>query len=113
MKIATYNVDNLFHRDKSLVTSSLNKSVLNWFHEMEYLMRRVLKSPRDLDRIKELSFLLGFERAHPKTYAIMRKRGGELYLRGSVSSFEDKASCLSKWYGWLPVQTVPINPFQH
>jgi hypothetical protein len=110
MKIATYNIQNLFHRDKSFIKLSAGRSFLNWANEMDFLMRKLLKSSNDLDRIKELSFLLGFENIKRESYAVMRKLGGNLYLRSCNSSLENKASSLSEWNGWIPVQNLPINP---
>ena len=110
MKIATYNIQNLFHRDKSLIKLSAGRCFLNWINEMDLLMRKLLKSSKDVDRIKELSFLLGFENSRSESYAVMRKRGGNLYLRGCGSSLENKASTLSEWNGWIPIQNLPINP---
>lgn len=110
MKIATFNIQNLFHRDKSLIKPPAGKCVLNWINEMNFLMRKILKSGGDLERMKELSFLLGFENCNPVPYAVMRKRGGELFLKGSGGSLENKASSISEWNGWVPVQTVPLNP---
>ncbi|QCY71083.1 hypothetical protein FHG64_17695 [Antarcticibacterium flavum] len=73
-------------------------------------MRKLFKGPNDVDRIKELSFLLGFENSRRESYAVMRKRGGSLYLRGCNSSLENKASSLSEWNGWIPLQNIPLNP---
>ena len=110
MKIATFNIQNLFHRDKSLVNIQAGNSVINWLNEMDHLMRKYTKTSNDLDRIKDLSFLLGFEKISRKSYAVMRRRGGELFFRGCHSSVEIQANSLTDWNGWVALQTIPIDP---
>lgn len=110
MKIATYNIQNLFHRHKDLKKTSSGKCALQWINEMDNLMRKQVKDPRDIDRIKELSFLLGFESIDRTTYAIMRRRGGELFFQGKPSSLEMKADHLTDWKGWTEIKTLPIEP---
>jgi len=110
MKIATFNIQNLFHRDKSLVKIQAGNAVINWLNEMDHLMRKYSKTATDLDRIKDLSFLLGFEKISRKSYAVMRRRGGELFFRGCHSSVEIKANSLTDWNGWVALQTIPVDP---
>ena len=109
MKIATFNIQNLFHRDKSLVKIQAGNAMMNWLNEMDHLMRKYTKTSSDLDRIKELSFLLGFEKISRKSYAVMRRRGGELFFRGCHSSGEMMANSLTDWNGWVPLQTIPVD----
>jgi len=110
MKIATFNIQNLFHRDKALVNIQPVNAVINWLNEMDHLMRKYTKTSNDLDRIKDLSFLLGFEKISRKSYAVMRRRGGELFFRGCYSSAEMKANSLTDWNGWVALQTIPVDP---
>jgi len=97
MKIATFNIQNLFHRDKSLVNIQAGDAVINWLNEMDHLMRKYSKTARDLNRIKYISLLLGFEKISSKSYAVMRKRGGELFFRECHTSGEIKANSLANW----------------
>jgi endonuclease/exonuclease/phosphatase family metal-dependent hydrolase len=110
MKIAIFNIQNLFHRDKSLVKIQAGNAVIKWLNEMDHLMRKYSKTATDLDRIKDLSFLLGFEKINRKSYAVMRRRGGELFFRGCHSSVEIKANILTDWNGWVALQTIPVDP---
>ena len=73
-------------------------------------MRKYTKTSNDLDRIKDLSFLLGFEKVSRKSYAVMRRRGGELFFRGCHSSGEIKANSFTDWNGWVALQTIPVDP---
>ncbi|CAG2532831.1 Exonuclease III [Maribacter dokdonensis] len=108
MKIASINIQNIFHRDKDLIQSGLNKCVTDWVSELDALMRGDSKTERDTERIRELSFLLGFERTEPHAYGILRKRNGGLYLKECNFSQEGRASEESQWRGWIPLRTLPI-----
>ncbi|MCG2462044.1 endonuclease/exonuclease/phosphatase family protein [Flavobacteriaceae bacterium F89] len=109
MKIATYNIENLFHRDKQLIGRPMGKNLSDWISELDRLMRKDLKSVNDQDRMRDLSFLLGFQEVQRNTYAVMRKKGGQLYFRLRDASDEKKATEATKWNGWLEVGTKPIN----
>ena len=109
MKIATYNIQNLFHRHKELNKIPSGKCALQWIKEMDNLIRKQDKNPRDIERIKDLSFLIGFENFDQTTYAIMRKRGGDLFFQGKTSSLEMKANHLTDWKGWTEIKTLPID----
>ncbi len=110
MKIATFNIQNLFHRHKDLIKMPAGECALQWINEMDGLMRRSRKESRDIDRIKELSFLLGFDNLNKSSYAVMRSRGGELYFKGQPSSIESRANYLTEWKGWTEIKTLPLDP---
>ena len=110
MKIATYNIQNLFHRDKSLLEKPFGKNLTNWITELDSLMLQTSKSLSQPDRIRELSFLIGFEKSSPRPYAVLRRKAGFLFMKGLSHSIDNKASNLTDWNGWIELQTVPIHP---
>lgn len=110
MKIASFNVQNLFHRDRSFTEQSLSKSVCDWVSEFDNLLLKEHIGNKTTDRLRELSFLLGFNKTYQSPYAVMRKKAGELYLKGMTNSNEMKAGELTDWNGWIKLQTVPIHP---
>lgn len=110
MKIATFNIQNLFHRDKSLVEQPIGKCITDWIQELDMLMRKLGNSLSEQERIRELSFLLGFEKTTPLPYAVMRRKAGLLYMKGIHHSTESRASHLTNWNGWIELQTKPILP---
>jgi endonuclease/exonuclease/phosphatase family metal-dependent hydrolase len=110
MKIATFNIQNLFHRDKSLVEQPIGKCLTDWIEELDMLMRKSSKLLSEQERIRELSFLLGFEKTTPLPYAVMRRKAGLLYLKGIHHSAEPRAGHLTNWNGWIELQTKPISP---
>lgn len=110
MKIASFNVQNLFHRDRSFTEQSMSKSVCDWVNEFDNLLLKENNGNKTTDRLRELSFLLGFNKTYQSPYAVMRKKAGELYLKGMTNSNEMKAGELTDWNGWIKLQTVPIHP---
>lgn len=110
MKIATFNIQNLFHRDKSLLEKPSVKVFIDWITELDSLMLQPTKSLHEQDRIRELSFLIGFEKSSPRPFAVLRRKSGFLYMKGLSHSIEHKAGALTNWSGWIELQTVPINP---
>lgn len=109
MKIATYNIENLFHRDKYLLDRPMGKNLSDWVSELDRLMRKDFKSVNDQDRMRDLSFLLGFQEIPRSLYAVMRKKGGDLYFRLCPVTGERKATESTKWNGWMEVRTKPLN----
>ncbi|MFS4467534.1 hypothetical protein [Maribacter sp. 2210JD10-5] len=109
MKIATFNIQNLFHRDRSFLEKPYSKCVYDWIAEMDNLIRKKNYNPTDSNRMRELSFLLGFDKSYQLPYAVMRRRAGFLFLKGMDYSKELQASELTDWNGWIALQTVPIH----
>lgn len=109
MKIASFNIENIFHRDRELMTKPVSHSVTSWIRELEGLMNKGSRKGRDYIRMRELSFLLGFQKSAIDAYAIMRRKAGNLYVRRASLTQEYKASELSKWNGWIKINTEPIN----
>ncbi|MGB3776026.1 MAG: hypothetical protein WA951_12280, partial [Leeuwenhoekiella sp.] len=109
MKIASYNIQNLFHRNRSLVEKNFSKNVSNWFSELDALMKLDNHCTSHRERIQELLFLVGFEKSHHTPYAVMRKRGGFLYFKSRPVHNEFMANELNNWNGWTALKTQPIN----
>ena len=109
MKIATFNIQNLFHRDKSQIEKPVGKVFSDWISELDELMLQGNKSTGQHDRIKELLFLTGFEKSSPRPYAVLRRKAGFLYMKGLNQSVDNKAAELTNWNGWIELQTVPIS----
>lgn len=109
MKIATFNIQNLFHRDRSLSDKTYGKCVADWVNELDDLMRSNNRASSNAERIQELAFLLGFDKTFDVPYAVMRKRAGFLFLKGMEYSKEMKSGELTDWNGWIALQTVPLD----
>lgn len=109
MKIATFNIQNLFHRDRSLIEKPFSKCVTDWVSELDNLIRKKDYSQCDTNRMRELSFLLGFDKSYQTPYAVMRRKAGFLFLKGMNYSKELQSCELTDWNGWIALQTIPIK----
>ena len=109
MKIATYNIENIFHRDRRLSEKSMGKNLSDWISELDSLMCKKSKTAHDQNRMRDLSFLLGFQEIDRNAYAVIRRKGGQLYFRRSKISGEKRANELTQWCGWMEIATLPIN----
>ena len=109
MKIATFNIQNLFHRHMELINTTRTKNATDWISELDNLLRKPIKSSVDNERINGLSFLLGFEKIEDNPYAILKKRAGELCFKGRVLENTTKASFLTDWQGWVKLGNRPIH----
>lgn len=109
MKIAFWNIENLYNRDKDLDRANWNKCLFDWVNELDRLMGRIQKGPNDVDRIRELTFLLGFEKINDHPYGTLRKRQGELYLKPGSFAREIRAAESTDYTGWIPLTTRGIH----
>lgn len=110
MKIATFNIQNLFHRDRCFLEKQFNKNREEWEMEVDQLLEKPIKSIQDNDRIRELACLVGMDKCNQLPYAVLRRKAGFLFLKGKNYSKELKASELTDWNGWVALQNHPIDP---
>ncbi|SDS34349.1 endonuclease/exonuclease/phosphatase family protein [Christiangramia echinicola] len=110
MKIATFNIQNLFHRDRSLLDTSFDDCSTEWAMEIDQLMAKIRRTDKDNLRLRELSCMLGIDNSLQLPYAVVKRKSGFLFLKGMNYSKELKAGELTDWNGWIAVQNVPIEP---
>lgn len=110
MKIAFFNIQNLFFRHRDFMKAPCGKCVQNWMTEMDLLVRKIFKSARDLDRMQELAFLLRIEELDHQKYAVLRSRGASLFIHSCEFPVQEKASDGNGWNGWVEVENYPIDP---
>lgn len=110
MKIASYNLENLFNRakvfeEKSTVSSKILKQVadLNSLFEKETYSKS--------DKSKMLSILneLGLAKVDNASFAILRKIRGQILKRPKSSSPEIIANGRDSWVGWVELKVSPVN----
>lgn len=109
MKIASLNIENIFHRDTNLVKRTMSDSLVAWMKELEHLMCKDSRSEDDFTRMRELTLLLGFHKSALDPYVVMRLKAGGLYLRKRNAATEFKATQLSNWNGWVKLNSRPIH----
>ena len=109
MKIATYNIQNLFNRDKSLVKENRLEKQEYWNEELESLFAKDTKVEKDYIRMRELSVLLGFHKAPFEPYVSIQNLDGNLMLDTSGSGLDTKASEITDWNGWIKLASTPVT----
>ena len=114
MRIATFNVQNLYHRDTDLIYSNWSTSLKRWMEEFEHLLSKPQRKEDDFSRMRELSFLVGFQKITEMPYLTLQRKGGRLYARrkakGGMPAGPD-----SLWNGWVKLASLPIDemPIHH
>ena len=109
MKIATFNIQNLFYRHRELLQKNRSKNASDWIKELDTLLRNNQKGAGDSERINDLSFLLGFEKMGDMPYAILRNKAGNLCFKKQGFRNLNKASFLTDWEGWVKVANRPLH----
>lgn len=109
MKIATYNIQNIFYRDRALIKKYRDENRELWVEEFETLMLKGMRTPKEFNRMRALSQLLGFEDSQHSPYLTMMHKMGQLFLKKNVESKAYKATHLTDWNGWIKLNSNPIN----
>jgi len=109
MIIATYNIQNIFYRNKSLIRKYKEENRDLWIEEFENLMIKSIRTDKEFNRMRVLSQLLGFEDSQQSPDLIMKHKMGHLFLKKNTHSKTYKASQLTDWNGWIKLNSNPIN----
>lgn len=109
MKIALYNIQNLFHRDRAFIEMERSRNFLDWNKEFDDLLQKKTEKSSSLERLRELAYLLRFDKTTYNPYAVLRKKEGELFFKGMESPVHTKAEEKTNWNGWTKIQTTPIG----
>lgn len=108
MRIATFNVQNLYHRDTDLYQSSWSSSLRKWMEEFEQLLCKSNRKEDDFFRMRELSFLIGFQKVSKLPYLELQRKGGNLY--GKYKAYEGMARDQHfQWKEWIKLASQPLS----
>jgi endonuclease/exonuclease/phosphatase family metal-dependent hydrolase len=110
MKIAAFNVENLFDRPKIFneldqISDPINKSV----SDLNSILQKSTYTTSDKTTIKSLLISLGLEKSDEGEYVILRQNRGKLLSRPRNSPIEITANGRQDWIGWLELKTEPVN----
>ena len=111
MRLAVYNVENLFNRAKAmnLDTWEEGRAVLDQFAELNRLLGEANYSSPAKTRMVELMIALGLEKADLGPFVILRRNRGDLLKRPKAGGIEITASGRADWIGSLDLRDEPIN----
>ncbi|WP_028745469.1 endonuclease/exonuclease/phosphatase family protein [Rhizobium mesoamericanum] len=111
MRLASFNVENLFDRAKAmnLNTWAEGRVVLDQFAELEKLLGQVTYSDADKARMATLIVELGMEKSDTGPFVILRRNRGNLLKRPTTGGVIIIANGRIDWVGSLELRDEPIN----
>lgn len=111
MRIATFNVENMFDRAKALNSQNWTegKPALEAQKELNTLFQKPSYSAADKKRMLKLLADNGLLKTDDSPLLILRKIRGQLIKRPRVGDAEIVATGRSSWIGWVELKTEPVN----
>lgn len=109
MKVASMNIQNLFHRDISCFRADRAENSPSRMEEFQELLERPTKDDRTLERLRELSFFLGFGPQGDRSYMCLRRIAGSLYVKALGRERQPMASQRVGWNGWVALRSLPLG----
>lgn len=111
MKLAVYNVENLFDRAKAMNLDSWEEGrpVLEKFAALNGLLGQIEYSAADKTRMAELMVELGLEKSDTGPFVILRRNRGGLLRRPTAGGIVIDANGRADWVGSLELRDEPVN----
>jgi endonuclease/exonuclease/phosphatase family metal-dependent hydrolase len=111
MKIAAFNVENLFDRARAfnLDSHSETQQILRKVAELNNLFEEPHYSAADLARMRELIVELGLEKSDTGPFVLLRQIRGRIISRPKNKPFVLVAGGRDDWVGWLELRTAEVN----
>lgn len=110
MRLAVYNVENLFDRAKVMNLESWDdgRSVLNDFAELSGLLGQIVYDPADKARMVALLIKFGLAKQDMGPYVILRRNRGGLLARPRTGGLTITANGRADWVGSFELRDEPI-----
>lgn len=111
MKIAAFNVENLFERAKAFNEEDGKKSqyVIKAVVELNSLFEADVYSDADKERMLELVEELELNKFNEGPLALVRKIRGRIFRRPKAGGIEVVATGRDSWVGWAELKTGPVD----
>lgn len=111
MRIASFNVDNLFDRAKAMNLGSWEegKPILAAQAEVNALFQEEVYTDAAKTQILKLLGTLGLQHSDDSTFAWLRKISGQLLRRPRNGPVQVVASGRAAWIGWVELKTEPVT----
>lgn len=111
MRLATYNVENLFDRAKALNldTWSEGKPILEDFAALSQLLGEEDYTAARKAEMARLMLRLGLEKSDTGPFVILRRNRGGLLKRPNAGGIEIIAAGRTDWVGQLELRDEPVN----
>jgi endonuclease/exonuclease/phosphatase family metal-dependent hydrolase len=110
MKLASYNVENLFQRARAMnqATQTTGRSILKMHAEMNGILSKEKFTASDKKRIVALMKALGIDKKDEGEFVILRQNRGHLVKR-SAGGLEVVADGRGDFIGWLDLKMEAVN----
>src|SRR5215204_2115597 len=107
MRLASYNVENLFDRPKAmnLADRAAGSRLLDAHGELTGLLEQPSYTPAVKARIVELLDVLGLAGSDTAEFAVLRRIRGRLLRRPQGGGVEIVATGRADWVGWVDLTT--------
>jgi len=111
MRLAVYNVENLFDRPKAmnLASWSEGRTILQDFASLSELLGELHYTAARKQRMGELMIRLGLEKQDEARFVILRRNRGQLLRRPKTGGIEIVADGRADWAGSLELQDEPVD----
>lgn len=111
MRLAVYNVENLFDRPKAmnLATWSEGKPILQDFADLSELLGELNYTAARKKRMSTLMIRLGLEKQDSAKFVVLRHNRGQLLKRPAAGGIEIVAAGRDDWAGSLELQREPVD----
>jgi endonuclease/exonuclease/phosphatase family metal-dependent hydrolase len=111
VKLAAYNVENLFDRPKAmnLATWAEGRPVLEAFAALNALLGEINYTAARKQRMAALMIKLGLEPSDTGPFVVLRRNRGGLLKRPQAGGIEITANGRADWVGTLELRDEPIN----
>ncbi len=112
MKLASFNVENLFMRARALSGpgfSEEGKTVLKAQADINAILGKHKYTANDKKKIVELLDTLGLKKSDESKYAILRQNRGHLVKRPQGKPVDVVANGRDDWIGWVDLQLEQVN----
>jgi endonuclease/exonuclease/phosphatase family metal-dependent hydrolase len=111
MKIASYNVENLFSRVRAMDQSTWNdgKQILSAYSQLNCILAKENYSDADKDSIIALLNALGLDKSNESQFVILRENRGHLVKRHTSGAPTVEAGGRDDWIGWLELKTEAVD----
>jgi endonuclease/exonuclease/phosphatase family metal-dependent hydrolase len=111
MRIASFNLENLFDRAKALngdLDQGINP-VLEEFGELNALIDKAVYSAADKTRMLALLEALDLKESDTGSFVILRQNRGRFIKRPRAGGIEIIADGRTDWVGWIELRTEAVN----
>jgi endonuclease/exonuclease/phosphatase family metal-dependent hydrolase len=113
MKLASYNVENLFMRARALNGgpgfSTEGRKILKAQADINIILGKDQYTAADKKKIVELLDVLGLKKADESKFAILRQNKGHLLTRPAGKPAQVVANGRDDWVGWVDLTLEQVN----